>query len=67
MTALSTGIRQVDALLAGGIPEHERVLVYGPSFQGKESLAKQAALANLQTGVPVVMLLFTYAAFAFLM
>lgn len=37
MRALSTGIRQIDALLAGGIPEHERVLVYGPSFQGKET------------------------------
>lgn len=55
--ALSTGIKQIDALLAGGIPANERVLVYGPSFQGKEVLAKQAALANLQKGVPAVLML----------
>lgn len=54
---LSTGVKQIDALLSGGVPENQRVLVYGPSFQGKESLAKQAALANLQKGVPVILLL----------
>lgn len=57
MNPLPTGVRQIDVLLAGGIPGHQRVLVYGPSFQGKEALARQAVLANLQRGVPVVLLL----------
>ncbi len=37
--------------------ERDRILLYGPSFQGKEVLARQAMAANLRDGVPVVMLL----------
>ncbi len=37
--------------------ERDRVLLYGPSFQGKEVLARQAMVGNLRDGVPVVMLL----------
>lgn len=37
--------------------ERDRILLYGPSFQGKEVLARQAMAANLRDGTPVVMLL----------
>lgn len=53
----TTGVPQLDTLLGGGVPERQRVLLYGPSFQGKEVLARQAVVANLQRGTPVVLLL----------
>ncbi len=55
--SLSTGVRQIDVLLNGGVADHERLLLYGPSFQGKESLARQALLANMHLGIPGVMVL----------
>lgn len=36
--------------------QRDRILLYGPSFQGKEVLARQAMAANLRAGMPVVML-----------
>lgn len=53
----TTGVKQLDMLLEGGLQERDRVLLYGPSFQGKEVLARQAVVANLHQGIPVVMLL----------
>ncbi len=55
--SLSTGVRQIDILLNGGVAEHERLLLFGPSFQGKEALARQALLANMHLGIPAVMIL----------
>lgn len=54
---MTTGVTQLDTLMGGGLRPKDRVLLYGPSFQGKEVLARQAAAANLKRGVPVVMLL----------
>ncbi len=55
--SLSTGIVQLDGLLGGGVADHQRVLLFGPSFQGKESMARQALLENMARGVPGVMVL----------
>ncbi len=54
---MTTGIKQLDMLLGGGIDERGRVLLYGPSFQGKEVMARETAIANMKKGVPVVFLL----------
>ncbi len=53
----TTGVNQLDTLLGGGMRERDRILLYGPSFQGKEVLARQAMAGNLRNGMPVVMLL----------
>lgn len=56
MTA-TTGVKQLDRLLGGGLQARDRVLLYGPSFQGKEILARQAMVANLSQGTAVVAIL----------
>ena len=54
---LSTGVKRLDALLDGGIPAGSAVLVYGPPFLGKKTLARRFVLANLAAGVPGVFVL----------
>ena len=54
---LTSGVKRLDALLDGGIPGGSAVLVYGPPFLGKETLAHRFFLANLAQGVPGVMVL----------
>lgn len=39
----STGIRELDDVLSGGIPDEVPGLVYGPSYSGKSTLAIQIA------------------------
>ncbi len=56
MTA-TTGVKQLDTLLGGGFRDRDRVLLYGPSFQGKEVLARQSIVANLHEGMPVIVIL----------
>lgn len=53
----STGVRKMDRLLGGGIKDRDRVLLYGPSFQGKEVLARAAFLQALKDGRPAIMVL----------
>lgn len=53
----TTGVKQLDTLIGGRMRERERVLVYGPSFQGKEVLARQAMVANMSRGLPVIAVL----------
>jgi KaiC/GvpD/RAD55 family RecA-like ATPase len=52
-----TGSKRLDQLLDGGIPSRGRALIFGPSFQGKEILAKQTAISTLLAGQPVVFVL----------
>lgn len=47
---LSTGIRELDRLLGGGIPEGDSVLIAGPSGTGKSALATQFIDAGLRRG-----------------
>lgn len=51
---LATGIRLLDDLLGGGLPPASTVLLCGPSFLGKEVLARSAALRAMAAGVPCV-------------
>lgn len=52
-----TGSKRLDQLLDGGIPARSRALMFGPSFQGKEVLARQTAISTLLAGQPVVFVL----------
>ena len=52
-----TGIAKLDRLLGGGVRSGNRVLLYGPSFQGKETLARTIFLAALSRGEAAVMIL----------
>ncbi len=54
---VSTGVRRLDELLKGGLPEDSSALMYGPAFLGKELLARKTIVAALETGVPVVLVL----------
>lgn len=54
---MPTGVTKLDRVLGGGIPARGRVLLYGPSFQGKEVMARQAFIASLAKGRPAIMLL----------
>jgi circadian clock protein KaiC len=47
---LSTGIAELDAMLGGGIPEGDSVLVAGPSGTGKSVLATQFIAEGLRNG-----------------
>ncbi len=53
----STGVAKLDRVLGGGIRDRDRVLLYGPSFQGKEVLARRCYMASLQAGRPAIMIL----------
>ncbi len=52
-----TGIKRLDSLLEGGIPAGSAVMVYGPPFLGKETLARRYVLASLAAGLPAVYVL----------
>lgn len=52
-----TGIKRLDSLLGGGIPAGSAVMVYGPPFLGKETLARRYVLASLAAGLPAVYVL----------
>lgn len=47
----------MDRLLNGGFDEGARILVFGPSFQGKEVLARQVALTALKKKQGAIMVL----------
>ena len=55
---LSTGIRDLDALLGGGIPEGDSVLIAGPSGTGKSALATQFIAAGLRAGEAGIVAIF---------
>jgi circadian clock protein KaiC len=55
---LSTGIGALDALLGGGIPEGDSLLVAGPSGSGKSILATQFVAEGLRRGEPGIVAVF---------
>jgi circadian clock protein KaiC len=55
---LSTGIRDLDKLLGGGIPEGDSVLIAGPSGTGKSALATQFIDAGIRKGESGIIVIF---------
>ncbi len=55
---LSTGVEALDAMLDGGIPEGDSVLVAGPSGTGKSVLATQFIAAGVRQGEPAIVAVF---------
>jgi circadian clock protein KaiC len=55
---LSTGIAGLDAMLGGGIPAWDSMLVTGPAGSGKSALATQFVAAGLAAGEPAVIAVF---------
>lgn len=54
LARMPTGVKRLDALLGGGVPAGSAVLVYGPPFLGKETLARRFMLASMAAGVPAI-------------
>lgn len=52
-----TGLSLLDRLLQGGLPPKSQTLLYGPSFIGKDVLARTVLLSNLENGVPAIVVL----------
>ncbi len=55
---LSTGIRELDAMLGGGIPEGDSLLLAGPSGSGKSLLGTQFIAEGLRQGEPGIVAIF---------
>ena len=58
MRRLSTGIAKLDAMLHGGIPEGESLLLAGPSGSGKSTLGMQFIDEGLRQGEPGIVAIF---------
>ena len=55
---LSTGIGKLDAMLGGGIPEGESLLLAGPSGSGKSTVGMQFIDEGLRQGEPGIVAIF---------
>ena len=55
---LSTGIRELDALMGGGIPEGDSLLLAGPSGSGKSVIGTQFIAEGLRKGEPGIVAVF---------
>jgi circadian clock protein KaiC len=55
---LSTGIGELDALMGGGIPEGDSLLLAGPSGSGKSTLGTQFIAEGLRHGEPGIVAVF---------
>jgi len=55
---LSTGIGKLDALLGGGIPEGDSLLLGGPSGSGKSTLGSHFIAEGLRQGEPGIVAVF---------
>lgn len=55
---LSTGVAGLNAMLGGGIPEGDSVLVSGPSGTGKSVLAAQFVAEGVKQGEPGIVAIF---------
>jgi circadian clock protein KaiC len=55
---LSTGIRQLDALLGGGVPEGDSLLLAGPSGSGKSLLGTHFIAEGLRQDEPGIVAIF---------
>jgi KaiC/GvpD/RAD55 family RecA-like ATPase len=57
VSRVPTGVRRLDDLLDGGLPQGATALVYGPPFVGKDVLTKLYFLQGMRSGVPGIMIL----------
>lgn len=57
MSKVETGVKRLDDMLEGGLPQGSATLVYGPPFIGKELLTRLYLLAAWRKGVPSVLVL----------
>ena len=55
---LSTGIGELDALLGGGVPEGDSLLLAGPSGSGKSTLGSHFIAEGLRHGEPAIVAVF---------
>lgn len=55
---LSTGLSQLDALMGGGIPEGDSLLLAGPSGAGKSIMGSQFIAEGLRCGEPGIVAIF---------
>ena len=55
---LSTGIPKLDAMMGGGVPEGESMLLAGPSGSGKSTLGMQFIAEGLKQGEPGIVAIF---------
>ncbi len=55
---LSTGIRELDAMLGGGVPEGDSLLLAGPSGSGKSLLGTHFIAEGLRQGEPGIVAIF---------
>ncbi len=55
---LSFGIAELDAMLGGGIPEGDSLLIAGPSGTGKSVLGAQVVAEGLRRGEPGIVAIF---------
>jgi circadian clock protein KaiC len=55
---LSTGIRELDAMLGGGVPDGDSVLLAGPSGSGKSLLGTHFIAEGLRQGEPGIVAIF---------
>jgi circadian clock protein KaiC len=55
---LSTGVSELDALMGGGIPEGDSLLLAGPSGSGKSTLGTQFIAEGLRQGEPGIVAVF---------
>jgi circadian clock protein KaiC len=55
---LSFGIPELDAMMGGGIPEGDSVLLAGPSGTGKSVLASEFIAEGLRSGQPAIIAIF---------
>ena len=55
---LSTGIGELDALLGGGVPEGDSLLLAGPSGSGKSTLGSHFIAEGLRHGEPGIVAVF---------
>jgi KaiC/GvpD/RAD55 family RecA-like ATPase len=54
---LPSGIRRLDEILQGGLPEKSATVLYAPPFLGKEVLLRQYVLTNLRAKIPALIVL----------
>lgn len=55
---LSSGIAELDAMMGGGIPAGDSLLIAGPSGSGKSALASQFIHEGLKAGEPAIIAIF---------
>jgi circadian clock protein KaiC len=55
---LSTGVRELDAMMGGGVPEGDSLLLAGPSGSGKSVLGTQFIAEGLRQGEPGIVAIF---------